>query len=326
MTEPSATAEARPEPLFSLDLLENGGLVAPATLAEISLWIQRELTFWSWVNVRSWGGNHDQGIKSAINQLSQALNHANQALQHKESNPQHYRALLLGISSNLKAVFLQHRLPHSSTPLAKRVDDYRENCGDLAATFFAAVFVPPPPGHQFQPQELLGWRGMTEGLIDRFSLSSAPQKGRKQAAEQSFEQLRLKAESLVGEKTTAYDALHRDYSGLVQSIKSNDEKQTTEFDASQKQHETAFERLVDGHKHEMESCGRRFARKYLCAPRRPTGTKGAKTMSECQRSLGRFHSEASHLPLEDWPGGHTICCARLRLTPRPRRRAKACSF
>jgi Family of unknown function (DUF6161) len=254
----NSTPEPRPAPLFSLDLKDNGGLFAPVSLAEVNSWIQREVGFWSWLNNSRAGGNHDQGIKQALGQLNQTQNTANQAPQYKDSNPQHYQAQLSGIRGQLEEVFLRQRLPHSSTPQAKRIEDYRKEAGDHGASFFASVFVPPQQGHHFHPQELAGWRGLTEGLIERFGLSSAPQKGRKQAAEQSFEQLRTKAESLVGEKTTAYDALHRDYTGLAASIKTAADEQKAQFDTAQGKREGDFEKLVNEHKQEMENLRKTF--------------------------------------------------------------------
>lgn len=258
MTEGNATPTPRPEPLFSLDLQDNGGLFAPTTPAEAVTWMQREQGSWSWLNNSNRGGNHDQGLRQALDQLNQAINNANQAPQYKDSNPQHYQNQITGIANTLQEVFVRQRLPHSSTPLAKRIDEYRKAAGDHAATFFASVFVPPQQGHHFQPQELLGWRGLTEGLIERYGLSSAPQKGRKQAAEQSFEQLRVKAESLVGEKSMAYDALHRDYTALAESIHATAGEQKTLFDAAQANREGDFDKLVSDHKQEMENLRKTF--------------------------------------------------------------------
>jgi hypothetical protein len=245
-------------PLFSLDLQDNGGLFAPTTLVEITSWVQKEQSFWEWLHRGSRGGNHDQGLKQAINQLNHAVNTANQAQQYKETNPQHFRSQLQDIENQLRATFAQQRLPHSSTPLAQRIKEYKEATGDHAASFFAAVFVPPQQGHHFQPQELVGWRGLVEGLIDRFGLHSAPHKGRKQAAEQSFEQLRTKAEALVGEKTTAYDELHRDYSVLAESVKETAGSQQTQFDEAQAKRGSAFDELVEQHKQEMEALRKTF--------------------------------------------------------------------
>lgn len=258
MTETTSLPEPRPTPLFSLDLKDNGGLFAPTTLAEMTSWIQKEQTFWDWVQRSNRGGNHDQGLRQAINQLNHAVNTANQAQQYKDSNPQHFRSQLQEIENQLRATFVQQRVPHSSTPLAKRIKDYKETTGDHAASFFAAVFVPPQQGHHFQPQELVGWRGLVEGLIEKYGLATAPQKGRKQGAEQSFEQLRVKAEGLVGEKSTAYDALHRDYSALAESVRTTASEQKTKFDDAQSQRNSSFEKLVAKHQEEMEALRKMF--------------------------------------------------------------------
>lgn len=257
MTEANAAPTPRPEPLFTLDLTDNGGLFAPATLEEATAWMQREQQFWSWLQNRNWG-NHEQGLRHARSQIDQAMSEVQQARQYKESNPQQYQNQVTNAQNLLQDVFARARLPHSSTPLAKRIDEYRQSVNDQAASFFAAVFVPPPQGHHFQPQDLLAWRGLTEGLIERYGLSSAPAKGRKQAAEQSFEQLRVKAEGLLGEKSTAYDALHRDYATLAESVRLTAEEHKTQFDGAQAQREGDFDALVAEHQQEMESLRKTF--------------------------------------------------------------------
>jgi len=257
MTENASPPEPPQEPLFTLDLSENGGLFAPTTLEQARTWIQRERSFWSWINQQSFG-NHDQGIKQALEKLNQAINNAQQAQQYKDSHPQQYQVEISTVQNQVKDAFVQRKLPHSSSPLAQRIDAYRKATDDQTGSFFASVFVPPSQGHQFHPQDLAAWRGMVEGLIDRFSLGNAPPKGRKQAADQSFEQLRVKAEALLGEKTTTYDALHRDYGTLAEGIRASAGEQTSQFNTSQVNREGDFETLVTEHKEEMENLRKTF--------------------------------------------------------------------
>lgn len=54
-----------------------------------------------------------------------------------------------------------------------------------------------------------------------------------------------KAEQLVGEKTTSYDALLRDYSSLAETIRTTADEQTTHFDSAQTQRDGDFEKLVE---------------------------------------------------------------------------------
>ena len=95
-------------------------------------------------------------------------------------------------------------------------------------------------------------------MIERFELGNAAKKGRRQAAERSFEQLRVKAESLLGEKTATYEALHRDYAALSDSVRLTSEKNSAEFDGAQAQRGSDFEKLVGEHKQEMEGLRRTF--------------------------------------------------------------------
>lgn len=257
MSDTEAPPTPKPAPMFTMDLLENGGVLAPTSIDEAVAWIQQEQVFWSWLTSRSYG-NHEQGMRAAIGQLNEAMNHGQRARQHKKSNPDQSTAEVAGMRSRLEDAFVKRKLPHSSTPLAKQIEAYRKQAGDQSASFFAAVFVPPSAGHHFQPQDLGAWRGLVEALLDRFQLASALEKGRKQAAEQSFDQLRAKADSLLGEKTTTYDALHREYATLVESVRSTAEAQHESFDVAQTKRSDAFEALVNEHKQAMETLRKTF--------------------------------------------------------------------
>ncbi|MDI1269466.1 MAG: DUF6161 domain-containing protein [Polaromonas sp.] len=257
MTEDAPTRTAPSEPLFQLDLAENGGLFAPTTLEEARSWIEREQSFWSWIQSGQFG-NQDQGVKQSYQLLIQSISNINQAQQYQASNPQEFQHQVQTIERQLRDVFLDRKLPHSSTPLAKRIDNYRQSTDDQAGSFFASVFLPPQQGHHFQPQNLPAWRGLIEGLIDRFNIANAPQKGRKQAADQSFELLRAKTEALLGEKTTTVDALHRDYEKLANDIEAAASEQVIHFSDAQTQRDTDFQKLVTEHKEEMEQLRKTF--------------------------------------------------------------------
>jgi hypothetical protein len=257
MTENAFTPTAPPEPLFQLDLAENGGLFAPTTLEEARAWIQREQSFWSWIQAGQFG-NQDQGIKQCVELLNQSINNLNQAQQYQVSNPQEFQNQIQAVPRQLRDVFVDRKLPHSSTPLAKRIEEFRKVTDDQTGNFFASVFVPPPQGHHYQPQNLTAWRGLMEGLIDRFNIANAPQKGRKQAADISFEQLRVKAETLLAEKTITADALHREFEKVAAGIQSAAGEQATQFSDAQTQRETDFQKLVTEHKDEMEQLRKTF--------------------------------------------------------------------
>lgn len=257
VSEAQAPPEANPEPLFTLDLRENGGVLQPTNIDDAVKWIRHEQEFWNWIVSRSYG-NHDQRLRHAIGQLGKALNHGQRAAQHQTSNPQQFATEISDLRSRLEVVYVQCKLPHSSTPLAKRISAYRQEAGDRSASFFAAAFVPPEPGHHIQPQELGDWLAVVEGLIERFQLVSAPQEGWRQAAGESFDELRTKAEALLGEKTGAFDALHRSYTELDGSVRSTADSQAQAFAADQEMRSEKFETLVAEHNQAMEGLRKTF--------------------------------------------------------------------
>lgn len=258
MSEITTPPPAKAPPLFTLDLNDNGGCLAPTNHDELIRWIQTEQDFWNWLQKRHYG-NHESFQREALNQMNEALNAAQQSLQHIQSNPQHSLRELDISRDRIQQAFQQRKLPHSSTPLANRVDAYRKEAGDLAASYFLAVSMSPANGQpQFQPTEFAGWRGLFEGLQERFQMPQAATKGKKAAAEQSFDQLRTKAEQLLGEKTEVYDALHRDYQTLAESIRSAAGDQAAGFETAQGLRQSEFDQLKAAHEQAMEALRQTF--------------------------------------------------------------------
>lgn len=257
MTDVISAPAAKAEPLFTLNLGENGGVLSPETIQDLRAWISKEQNFWGWTR-RNYGG-HEQGAREAVDHLAHALNHLQEAEKHQERNPEQTQRQIEACRKRVEEAFLRCRLPNSSTPLGKRVEAYRAEVGDRASSYFLAVFVPPQNGQpNFQAQSLDAWRGLVEGLLERYQLTTTIPRGKKRAAEQSFEELRVRAESLVAEKTAAYDTLHRDYEGLADSIRSTSDEQVTEFTALQQKRAKEFETLKAEHQQEMESLRKTF--------------------------------------------------------------------
>lgn len=258
MSEIATSHSAKAPPLFTLDLGDNGGRLAPTDHTELVSWIQTEQNFWNWSQQQSFG-NHENLQREALSSINEALNCAQQSQQHILSNPQHSSQQLDVSRDRILQAFQQRKLPHSSTPMAKRVSAYRNDAGDQAASYFLAVYMNPPASRaQVQATEFSAWRGMFEGLLERFQMPQAVAKGKKAAAEQSFDQLRTKAEQLLGEKTEAYDALHRDYQSLAESIRSAAGDQTSGFETAQGERQSEFDQLKAAHEQAMEDLRRTF--------------------------------------------------------------------
>lgn len=258
MSETTGLPAAKAEPLFVLDLGANGGRLAPTSFDELEHWIGVEQNLWGWVQQRHYGG-HEGAARDAMQALGHARNYVQQAQQHRISNPQHTQSQLDACKSQIHNVFAQRAFPHSSSPLAKRVETYRKEVGEKAASFFLSAQVTPlNSSTQHQVHDLESWRGMVEGVMERFQLGTAVAKGRKQAAEQSFEQLREKAEQLVGEKGEAYEALHRDYQGLAEAIRQVGQEHAQGFSMAQGERSEAFTTLKHEHEQAMEALRKTF--------------------------------------------------------------------
>lgn len=247
----------KPEPLFVLDLGDNGGQLAPTDIQQLEQWIQTERAFWNWL-YQSSRGNHEQVPKQRLSQLDQALNSTSQARQHEASNPQHANSLVEATKVLIQNVFVLGKFPHSSTPQAKKVDSYRQDAGEVAASFMMGVMFPSDQGFPIQPSDVNSWRGVVESLIDRFDLLPAVHARRKAAAESSFEQLRAETERMLGEKTTAYDALHRDYSLLTENAKTINETQISDFASAQTERGETFAKALTEHTESMSAIRKAF--------------------------------------------------------------------
>lgn len=252
----------RPEPLFSVDLGANGGVFAPTDGAELREWVEREHGFWAWIN-NIGNGVHEQGVRHAFNQLSQVFEISRRLSEGADLGTEHSRSEISDVRSRLENVFVERggsplALPHSSSSRGKRIAMFRREHGDLAASYFAAVYLPPPQGYSFQPQDLGQWRGLVEGLIERFDLANTVGFERLNAEDLSLDELRSKMESLLGEKTAAYDALHRRYDELARSIQTSAETQATDFERQQSMRHGEFQGLVKDHLDGMEILRKTF--------------------------------------------------------------------
>ncbi len=265
---------AKAPPLFTLDLGDNVGHLAPTSYEELTRWIQTEQNFWSWIQQRHYGG-HENPQREAMSRLAEALSAAQQSQQHVQSNAQHSKQQLEVCRDRLQQAFMHHRLPHSSTPLAKRVEAYRKDASDQAASYFLSVNMATGSGqHQIQAQDLTAWRGLFDGLMERFQVPQSAAKGRKAAAEQSLDQLRAKVETLLGEKAAVFDELHREYQQLTDGIRARTEEQKDAFETSQGTRSSEFEALTQAHQEAMEGLRKTFREELaLRAPAEYWGKK-----------------------------------------------------
>ena len=264
----TSAPEPKPEPLFTLDLGTNGGVLAPTSYAELKAWLDTEISFWSW-NSR-YGNNSNQNDpaywleqgRRLLNQAAHDLSEAEQ-LNKRRSNGEIMNMISAeknkfeACQARIRECYVGGKFPYSSTPVAKRIQNLQKSSGDITAILYGAVYF-HPKNNSIYDQNLLGWRGLVEGLIDRHDLIGAISEGRQQAAEASFEQLRNKVEQFVAEKGQACDALHRDYADLTDSARHEAERQATHFSESQTRWQTEFDQLKAQHQQDMEKLRKTF--------------------------------------------------------------------
>ncbi|SEL79108.1 hypothetical protein SAMN05216359_11726 [Roseateles sp. YR242] len=261
MTEAAAPKRARPEPIMELDLGGNGGLLAPSDLAELQRWIDTEVQFWAWLPLRNFGQASAAAIE-AYSYLDEAQSHVDAAISKSGSQTSEWIASQLEtVKAHLTSAFISRRLPHSSTPIGKRVHAFMKGAGDEAASYYLLPFLDnlnQLQAHSYAPSTLQGWHGAVAGQIDRHNLMRTLEKGRADAAEQAVEHLRQKTEALLGEKGRAIEQLHRAYEVTEDLAGTLITRHEGAFDEAQAGRHAAFEELQTEHTTSMETIRQTF--------------------------------------------------------------------
>lgn len=256
MSEEAVIGAAKAEPLFKLDLGANGGTFAPTTFEELIRWIEQETHSSHWLRSRLPEGHSAKGL---LTQLQMARTKANRAASFSAAGVPEFEHELHECVERLNAVFVVGKFPHSTSPLARRIEAFRQDVGEEAAGYFATMLVAADEGSvNIQPRSPLAWRGVVEAVVERYQASSAAASASENAARSAFEDLRSRAEQLVGEKTLAYDSLHRSYDGLNSSIRADVAQQASDFETAQSDRSRTFSDLVGEHAAAMEGLRKTF--------------------------------------------------------------------
>ncbi|MFV8580998.1 DUF6161 domain-containing protein [Ralstonia pseudosolanacearum] len=209
-------------------------------------WIQTEVQAWSWLSSVG-AGNHKGAIDLALQPLREASNLAQQAVQHETSNPDATRQYISQAQGHLQTAYITNRLPHSSSSLGIRVDGIRVR-DPLEAIAYLYTFL-PPQNYQFDARDISSWRGFLAGLHEQFELANFPQQTY-QATLKNIGSLETKLAKTLGEKTEAYNALHRHYAQVSADIDVVKRDQAEEFAAflenNQKSHDDALAAHQEG--------------------------------------------------------------------------------
>jgi hypothetical protein len=240
-------------PIFSLSLGENGGTLGPTTEQELISYLSGEIKLWNWISNRN-SGNHENRIRESLAQLNSALAQAQELPHYKISNPDHWRNLVTSIEASLRSVFIDRNFPHSNTPLANEIEAIRQEHGDAAASFYAAVKL-DQPGQNYQPADLSSWIGFFEALGE----SKRSNANRKLlAASKTLDNLVSKFETTLGEKKESLGQIHRDFESVQASMLNSQASSKAQFDLKQEERENFFQEQIGAHQEGMAAIRKAF--------------------------------------------------------------------
>ena len=246
---------ANDEPLFDLDLGANGGRLAPTTMEDLVSWLQKEISAWNWILGQSYG-NHDGVLRDSANEESKAVARATEALQHRQSSPEHATQQIRATQELIRHTYVETAFPHTSTPIFRRVATIRSEHGDMAASFYAAASI-DRQGTTYEPRQLTAYKALLDAIVDKYG-TLGPSKSKVKAVEDSINELRAQLETLIGDKRSVLDELHRDYQKVALNLAGRASQQEGEFTAAQDSREESFAAQKAGLEQHMEGIRRAF--------------------------------------------------------------------
>ncbi len=246
-----------PKALVTMNLGANGGDFSPTSAEEMLKWVQKEFEFWSW-SQHVHTGSHKGAIDYAIQPLHVALTHARDAVNLQSQNQiSAVTERVQHVQANVLEAFVTRGLPHSSTPLAKRVADLAGEPATALAYLFP--FLPPVTGtsHPFDARDINSWRGFLMGLLDRFNIVKDAEPALV-AERKALDDLRTRAEDLLGSQRTVADQITRAFSETRNAIASAHEVQQKSFGEFLETSESAHRDALEKHSEEMIALRRTF--------------------------------------------------------------------
>lgn len=258
----SISIEAAPlEPIFSVDLGSNGGIVAPKTVLELQEWIQREQAAWTWIGKAQAQGQHKGFIDTVIKSLRILNNTATHLLSAYQDGPNsaQYINAVEAAKSGVVDLYVKANWPHSSSPLYVKIRGLAEQDPTLAYGYLFAVLNPQQP-QVLDVQYASAWRGFIQGVTEQRQPTDAVTAELKAQLE-SLDSLRARSEQTLGTKTAIYDALHRNYENLVGQITLRGTEQEQAFKLRLENAEDAHRKALEAHQAQMSALEDAFREK-----------------------------------------------------------------
>jgi hypothetical protein len=252
-------------PLFELDLGENGGLLAPTSLAELREWLDREWSFYSWLQPDKPQGSFRTAVDQARTFLQRAKANAD-SVPDSDLDSANSRAILGQALANIEQAFIARALPHSSTATAARIDQLRDD--PIEAFSYLYVFVKNDE-NPFDGRDVSSWKGFLRGMQERFGLASDEDR-RVLAYAASLNSLAGRYDSelvaranelkqLQARTTTEFDSLAKSATDQSEEAARLRSDESAAFNAAQASHLERMQAIEDSFKEKM---GLRAPAKY----------------------------------------------------------------
>lgn len=249
---------ARPPALFVLELGANGGTLAPTSVDDLLMWIQTEVLAWQWLSqVRNQSLTN---LKVATEWALKPLTQADTAIRSViasigKGSDTTIEVHLQKVQSFLQDAFVRRCLPHTASPLGKRLVNLNSDPSVALGYTFGVV--------ASEHQQLITqgdtnvWRGFLMGLQDRYGVITDAD-GRLAIEKEALSDLRSRAEHAFTQRGLAADELHQRYEVLESDIAKTDELQKQNFTQMLEQVNAAHVAALSEHEAAMNGLKRAF--------------------------------------------------------------------
>ena len=238
------------ESLFRLDLGENGSVLAPANVSDLLQWINVEMNFWSWINT---DGVWREPFTEAFGSLNSARRLTTTALESTSNTVEQTRAVLDGVQKKLAEVYVQRRLPHSTSLAGLRIASLATREGTQTAAGYLAAMMSGPQ-HSCQGVRIDFLAGVAQAVADAsWGRGSTPDPELERLAHDAFQKLRAATQSTLTAAAEESRRLQLEADSIRTALQQRNQSQLGDFNIAQVAREEEFRDLMLEHRKELDA-------------------------------------------------------------------------
>lgn len=239
--------------LFDIAIGESHIRLAPQSFNGLIDWLTTERLFWSWI-YEAPATSHRLIVDDCVSSLNTISAQVEAAQLHHESNPSHAESLLMQVERDIRRLYGERRLPHSSTILAHKIDQLRQEDVRVALAYFFTRLA--AYDHDIQPSNLAALRGLMHGLNDRFGVHDLQVSVN--SSIKSLELARATFDSTTTAGALAASNLQIEFRGIADDILDVRSSQETSYKKLVDDAVQGFQDTLDSHEEKLENLRRVF--------------------------------------------------------------------